>query len=155
MRRSLLPVIGLALGLAVAGCGGDDKPAASATSGTPKAAGSGGVAPQSPEAEPAPKGAPALQGLAKKISQAGLGCTAPRAGQVAGGTKVSCTVKGEQTNIELYSSAAGYEAARTMIKGTGAKVCSVTDDMTWLVTPESKEVATAIQGAVGGKVVCT
>ncbi|MFI0443984.1 hypothetical protein [Actinomadura sp. 6N118] len=155
MNRSLLVSIGLVLGLAAAGCGGDDKPAASATSESPKAVASGGVAPQSPEAEPVPKAAPALQSLAKKISQAGLGCPAPTAGEVAGGTKVSCPVKGEQTNIELYSSAAGYEAARQMIKGTGAKVCSVTDDMTWLITPESKAVATTIQAAVGGKVVCT
>ncbi|MFG2005599.1 hypothetical protein ACGFNU_41270 [Spirillospora sp. NPDC048911] len=151
MSRRLLLAIAVTLSLAAAGCGGDDKPAAS---GSPKASQSGGVASPGTEAEPVPKAAPALQNLTKQIRQAGLGCPAPKAGEVAGGTKVSCAVKGEQTNIELYSSAAGYEAARQTIKGMGGSVCSVTDDMTWLITPESKAVATAIKEAVGGKVVC-
>ncbi|MEU5879426.1 hypothetical protein [Spirillospora sp. NPDC047279] len=167
-RRTLLPVLGLALGLAVAGCGGGDDeagtpPASGAPgSGAPATGGASaggsatgepdGAASPKPAPVPEPDIAPSPEVLAKKLSAAGLGCAALKPGQASGGRKASCPVKGEQTSIEVYRSAAGFDAAQRAV--TGGRGCTVTDTMTWLITPRSRAVANDIRAVVGGKVVC-
>ncbi|WP_329253142.1 hypothetical protein OG417_10175 [Actinoallomurus sp. NBC_01490] len=138
----------LALPILAAGCGGS-------SSGDPHGGGSGAPA-QPAETRSAAAGA-AKTGyttpmqIAQKIKNAGLGCAKPRPAEVAGGKKVTCTVNGEQVNIEVYPSEQVFKQVMKAVCGTGVKLASVSDNRRWDVTPDTARTAKRLQKVVGGR----
>lgn len=138
----------LALPILATGCGGSSSDA-------PKGGGAG--APTSPAAtRPAAAGARKAtyttpMEIAQKIKKAGLGCARPRPAEVAGGKKVTCTVDGEQVNIEVYPSEQVFKQVMKAVCGTGVKLLSVSDNRRWDVTPDTARTAKSLQKVVGGR----
>lgn len=151
MRRMAVLV---ALPIVVAGCGGsssDTPPGGGAT--TEAAAAPTQAAPTQPAAGAAGKtGYATPTDIAEKIKKAGLGCAKPKPAEVAGGKKVTCTVKGEHVNIEIYPSEKVFKQVMKAVCGTGIRITSVTDGKRWDVTPDTTGTAKSLQKVVGGRV---
>ncbi|MFD0683260.1 hypothetical protein [Actinomadura fibrosa] len=91
--------------------------------------------------------------IAKKIRSAGLGCARPKRGAVLGGTKVTCVVRGEHVNVEVYDSPADFRAGVKIACSFGIPFTSVTDGRRWSVTANTAATNRRLRGVVGGKVV--
>ncbi|GLY89491.1 hypothetical protein [Actinoallomurus iriomotensis] len=89
--------------------------------------------------------------IAQKIKKAGLGCASPKPAEVAGGKKVTCTVNGEQVNIEVYPSEQVFKQVMKAVCGTGVKIAAVSDNQRWDVTPDTARTAKRLQKVVGGR----
>jgi len=66
--------------------------------------------------------------------------------------RIICTVKGEKTNIEVYS-ALNFKKASKYLCESGLDVLTLTDKKNWSINPDTKATMTAIQKAVGGYLV--
>jgi hypothetical protein len=92
------------------------------------------------------------QTLATKISKAGLGCKAitAKTPMLFQGTKWSCVINGEKTAIEVYPSKYWKDVLKfACILDIG--FIAVSDNKSWMVTPESRATAKKLTKPLGGK----
>jgi hypothetical protein len=95
--------------------------------------------------------------LVGKIQKANLGCKDAKVDSskvLYAPKRIICTVKGEKTNIEVYSQL-NFKKASKYLCDSGFDVPMLTDKKSWSINPDTNATMIAIQKAVGGYVVTT
>ena len=95
--------------------------------------------------------------LVAKIQKANLGCKNAKVDSskiLYSPKRIICTVKGEKTNIEVYSPL-NFKKASKYLCDSGFDIPMLTDKKTWSINPDTEATMTDIQKAVGGSVVTT
>jgi len=78
--------------------------------------------------------------LAQKIQKSGLGCKDAKVSKAKilySGKRISCTVNGEQVNIESYTPK-NFKLATKYICDSGFSYTAVSDSKTWIVSADSR-----------------
>ena len=100
-------------------------------------------------------GANPTTALVTKIQKSGLGCLDAKLDKskiLYSPTRTICTIKGEKTNIEVYS-ATNFKKASKYLCSSGFDTNFLTDKKTWSIVPDSDLTMNAIQKIVGGFIV--
>jgi hypothetical protein len=92
------------------------------------------------------------QTLSSKISKAGLGCKKiiEKTSMLFSGTKWVCEVSGEQVSIEVYP-AKYWKDIQKLVCSFDVGFIAVSDNKSWMVSPESRATAKKLVKPLGGK----
>lgn len=101
-----------------------------------------------------PAQAATARGLAVQLQQGGLGCDPikPRDYKFWKGTAARCDVLGEDISIETYG-AGRLPKGAAMVCSMGLNPVGVTNGKNWVIWPDTRATAQAIQAVVGGRLV--
>ena len=102
---------------------------------------------------PAATAAPVTpQTLSSKISKAGLGCKKiiEKTSMLFSGTKWVCEVSGERVSIEVYP-AKYWKEIQKLVCSFDMGFIAVSDNKSWMVSPESRATAKKLVKPLGGK----
>jgi len=100
-------------------------------------------------------GADPTKSLVSKIKKSGIGCLdakLQKAKILYSPARTTCTINGERTNIEVYSTS-NFKKAFKYLCDSGFDVPVLTNRKTWAISPDSETTMESIQKVVGGFVV--
>ena len=102
-------------------------------------------------------GANPTTSLVTKIQKSGIGCLDSKLEKTKilySPVRTTCTINGERTNIEVYSSSNFKKATKYLCK-SGFDIPMLTNKRTWSILPDTEATMESIQKVVGGFIVTT
>jgi hypothetical protein len=100
-------------------------------------------------------GADPTKSLVSKIKKSGIGCLDAKLQKTKilySPARTTCTINGEQTNIEVYSTS-NFKKAFKYLCDSGLDIPVLTNRKTWAISPDSETTMESIQKVVGGFIV--
>jgi hypothetical protein len=93
--------------------------------------------------------------LVSKIQKSGIGCSDAKLQKTKilySPTRTTCTINGEQTNIEVYSSS-NFKKAFKYLCESGLDIPILTNRKSWAILPDTEATMQSIQKVVGGSII--
>ena len=100
-------------------------------------------------------GADPTKSLVSKIQKSGIGCLDAKLQKTKilySPARTTCTINGEQTNIEVYSKS-NFKKAFKYLCESGLDIPVLTNRKTWAILPDSEATMDSVQKVVGGFIV--
>ena len=100
-------------------------------------------------------GADPTKNLVSKIQKSGIGCLDAKLQKTKilySPARTTCTINGEQTNIEVYSKS-NFKKAFKYLCESGLDIPVLTNRKTWAILPDSEATMDSVQKVVGGFIV--